>query len=322
MKLEQICKIRTIKSDYIKTPMVVPSFSSKGFMDIDNIHRILNKYIINSKLVSVYDLYYKNISNEDIYGCEILFLDSGGYESKDYFHMSNIFISEYKTLEWDEKKYEDVIRNIKPISDIVIINYDFEKDKTEKQILFAQRLFSNYDYLYKDFLIKPEDGGGLINIDEYIVNIDKLSTFDILGFTEKELGKSIKQRLENLLKIRVALTDMNIDKPIHIFGCLDPISIWLYFLFGADIFDGLSWLRYAYSETGEAIYNSNNNLLKYCDYSFYESNLMMYYSNIKYLQNLNFEMKKFCCDYSFDNIKLKESYISVIQDLLKEFNLI
>ena len=46
MKLEQICKIRNIKSDYIKTPMVVPSFSSKGFIDIDNIHRMLNKYII------------------------------------------------------------------------------------------------------------------------------------------------------------------------------------------------------------------------------------------------------------------------------------
>ena len=82
MKLEQICKIRNIKSDYIKTPMVVPSFSSKGFIDIDNIHRMLNKYIINSKLISAYDLYYKNISSEDIYGSEILFLDSGGYESK------------------------------------------------------------------------------------------------------------------------------------------------------------------------------------------------------------------------------------------------
>ena len=41
--------------------MVVPSFSSKGFIDIDNIHRMLNKYIINSKLISAYDLYYKNI---------------------------------------------------------------------------------------------------------------------------------------------------------------------------------------------------------------------------------------------------------------------
>lgn len=322
MKLEQICKIRNIKSDYIKTPMVVPSFSSKGFIDIDNIHRMLNKYIINSKLISAYDLYYKNISSEDIYGSEILFLDSGGYESKNYFQTSNIFISEYKTLEWNENKYEDVIRNIKPISDIIIINYDFEKDKTENQILFAQRLFSNYDYLYKDFLIKPDDSKGMINIEEYIANIEKLSTFDILGFTEKELGESIKQRLENLLKIRVALINLEIDKPIHILGCLDPISIWLYFLFGADIFDGLSWLRYAYSETGEAIYNSNNNLLKYCEYNLYESNLMMYYSNIKYLQNLNFEMNKFCYNYNFDNIKIKKPYISIIQDLLKEFNLI
>ena len=43
---------------------------------------------------------------------------------------------------------------------------------------------------------------------------------------------------------------------------------------------------------------------------------------LKYLQNLNFEMNKFCYNYNFDNIKIKKSYISIIQDLLKEFNLI
>ena len=89
MKLKEICKIRAIKYDYIKTPMLVPSFSSKGFMEINNIHSMLNKYITNSKLVSAYDLYYKNILSEDIYGSEIVFLDSGGYESKDFFHMSS-----------------------------------------------------------------------------------------------------------------------------------------------------------------------------------------------------------------------------------------
>lgn len=33
-------------------------------------------------------------------------------------------------------------------------------------------------------------------------------------------------------------------------------------------------------------------------------------------------MNKFCYNYNFDNIKIKKSYISIIQDLLKEFNLI
>ena len=36
------------------------------------------------------------------------------------------------------------------------------------------------------------------------------------------------------------------DKPIHVWGGLDPISTPLYFFAGADIFDGVSWLRYAY----------------------------------------------------------------------------
>ncbi len=36
------------------------------------------------------------------------------------------------------------------------------------------------------------------------------------------------------------------ETPIHIFGCLDPISIWLFYLCGADVFDGLFWLRFAF----------------------------------------------------------------------------
>ncbi len=322
MKLNQICKNRSIRSNYIKTPILVPSFSSKGFKNIENLHKDLSKYIIDSKLISAYDLYYENISSNELYDSEILFLDSGGYESKNFINMSNLLITEYKTFGWSKERYKNIIRDIKPISDIVIVNYDFEDNETERQIILAKRFFSKCKNFYKDFLIKPERNSDVINVDKYIDNIRKLREFDILGFTEKELGRSIKERLRNLLKIRTALLKMNIDKPIHIFGCLDPLSVWLYFLFGADIFDGLTWLRYAYSDTGEAIYSSNNNLLMYPDYDFSEANLMMYYNNIKYLQRLNTKMNIFSKSYNFDDIEIKESYKIVIQNLLKEFMLI
>src|SRR5260221_13350584 len=43
------------------------------------------------------------------------------------------------------------------------------------------------------------------------------------------------------------------DIPIHIFGCFDPQTIPYLFFSGADIFDGLSWMRY-YFRDGHSFY--------------------------------------------------------------------
>jgi hypothetical protein len=48
--------------------------------------------------------------------------------------------------------------------------------------------------------------------------------------------------------------------PIHVFGSLDPVSVCLYFLAGAEIFDGLTWLRYAYAKD-LAVYRQNGAVL-------------------------------------------------------------
>ncbi len=37
-----------------------------------------------------------------------------------------------------------------------------------------------------------------------------------------------------------------IQKPIHIFGSLDPVVSPMYFMAGADIFDGLDWIRFSF----------------------------------------------------------------------------
>src|SRR5437762_1985645 len=71
-----------------------------------------------------------------------------------------------------------------------------------------------------------------------------------LVFVEQELGRSILERARNIARIRRALVEIGNDLPIHIFGCLDPGLVRYYAMAGADIFDGLQWLRNVITEGG------------------------------------------------------------------------
>ena len=98
------------------------------------------------------------------------------------------------------------------------------------------------------FLLKPRNGDSL-TIESIAEHAAMLRHFDIVGVTEKEAGRTFFERLTFVARLR-ALLDLNeIDKPIHVFGGLDPFMTPLYFLAGADIVDGLTWLRMALTET-------------------------------------------------------------------------
>lgn len=71
-------------------------------------------------------------------------------------------------------------------------------------------------------------------------------TIDIIGFPEREIGPTIIQACLFIKKLRQKLDENKIFKPIHIFGCSDPKSIILFILSGADLFDGLGWIKYAF----------------------------------------------------------------------------
>jgi hypothetical protein len=53
----------------------------------------------------------------------------------------------------------------------------------------------------------------------------------------------------NIAKLRIGMHSSGVEKPIHLFGSLDPITTPLYYLSGADIFDGLSWLRFMFDNS-------------------------------------------------------------------------
>ena len=52
------------------------------------------------------------------------------------------------------------------------------------------------------------------------------------------------------------------ETPIHVFGSLDTVTTPMYFLAGADIFDGLTWLRFAF-HGGYTVYKHNYGALKF-----------------------------------------------------------
>jgi hypothetical protein len=121
----------------------------------------------------------------------------------------------------------------------------------------------------------------------------RLLAFDIIGVTEKELGPSVLDRVVALARLRQALDDRGVDRPIHLFGSLDTLYTPLYFFAGAEIFDGLTWLRYAYHK-GATLYADALALL--------ESNLTLreeqraarvLVQNIDYLAKLSLQMKRF-----------------------------
>jgi hypothetical protein len=241
-------KVRSIKKLNINTPILIPSFSSKGFPEIDQIYDSLKEKLTDASLISAYDLHYGYFEQSKIYESDVVFIDSGGYERNKNHDISDIYGVEHIGREWCEQQHVKQTQSLEPATDIVIVNYDSEKAiSLEEQIEKATIFFEEFPSFATNFLCKPVRVDEiLIDVDLVTQRIDKFTTFDILGFTEKELGESILERATNIYRIRSAMIHAGLDIPIHIFGCIDPLSITLYFHCGADIFDGLSWLRFSF----------------------------------------------------------------------------
>ncbi|MGO9118864.1 MAG: hypothetical protein ACLQPD_14800 [Desulfomonilaceae bacterium] len=115
----------------------------------------------------------------------------------------------------------------------------------------------------------------------------------MFGVTEKELGKNILDRCVNLAKLRVCMDRENVNIPIHIWGGLDPVMTPLYFFSGAEIFDGVSWLRYAY-HNGLAIYRDSYGILNLgVETSLDHARGLVLNSNIVFLQRLTTALREF-----------------------------
>ncbi|MFC1587483.1 hypothetical protein ACFL54_04150 [Planctomycetota bacterium] len=261
----------------LTTPLLIPSFSSKGFARSQNnkksevikILKTASEFITETCLISAYDIYYKHIPNAEKLPCNptLLFLDSGGYEISRDRDYSSVIDPLPAPEPWSIKKWHSIVDSWPEELPAVIISYDHHKKRycfDEQVELAIQRFKKCGDHLLA-LLLKPETGSQedlTETLNAARSKVTTLSNFDIIGVTEKELGNSMLDRMAQIARLRKAMDDEEVNIPIHIFGALDPISVCLYFVAGAEIFDGLTWIRYGYHE-GNCVYTHNMGVLRF-----------------------------------------------------------
>lgn len=255
----------------ISTPLLTPSYSSKGFAihngksELRNTMLFAKEFIYESQLISAYDIYYNHMLDTlELNPTQMTIIDSGGYETSNNFDLSETRKYNRSKKEWNENLLCNVLDEWTDLYPAIIVSYDDVEIRIplEEQIKNASALFKPRTQFLSDFLIKPfNKESNFIDINEVLSYSKQFGQFDVVGLTEKELGNSLFLRMKNIYLLRNRLDKDNVNSPIHIFGALDPLSVILYFLMGAEIFDGLSWLKYDYYNCC-ASYINNSNIIR------------------------------------------------------------
>ena len=287
------------KAVNVSTPLLIPSFSSKAMLEVGAVFEALKPSITESFLISAYDVKQHTLELPNHPFAEVMFLDSGGYEvSKDHDAMDPLY-QDANPLTWDKEDYVKVLEDVGSIMPTVATAFDhpLERKPIPDQIDAAIETFKDFPCLGREILFKPESiGQEFVPMPNLMGQIFRFTEFDIIGFTETELGASILERMVNIAQIRAAMDNAEILKPLHIFGSLDPVCTPLYFLAGADVFDGLSWLRFSYYDD-IAIYHKNQIPLRFGIADRDRLSLARTYdSNLHYLSDLKARLKRYLLD--------------------------
>ena len=242
-----------------ETPLLVPAVSSRVNLPIKDLIQSIEEFVTGPLLVSAYDVNFSKKKFPKVTFPDLIFLDSGGYECNIDQYISDIGMYNPNPKKWTHSLYKKTLEGWNTDIPTVFISFDHPKVRKplEEQISDANKLLSNKKDYLKELLVKPETKKShKVNIERLSKCVNLLSDFNIIGFTEKELGNSVLDRMVSIAKIRQILDDENITIPVHIFGSLDPVVTPLYYFAGADIFDGLSWLRFMFKD-GDTLYHES-----------------------------------------------------------------
>jgi hypothetical protein len=230
-------------------PLVVPSYSSKALARISVSTTLENtaEFIAGAVLISAYDIRYHSV-DPSRFKAQLIIVDSGGYEmlvdEEGRLRGGN---PDHASFPWSPELHAETVAGIDVASPVIAVSYDRTELTIADQIVAAHE--ASDPNLGSAFLLKPRIGEKL-TIQSIGDHARSLGLFDIVGVTEKEAGGTFFERLTFVARLRELLDANDVYKPIHVFGGLDPFMTPLYFLAGADIVDGLTWLRLAFSDTG------------------------------------------------------------------------
>ena len=328
----------------LSTPLLIPSLSSGALGPIpferspgrrpemtvcSIVHsQSLIAGIDESLLISAYDIKHGFLVDKDAFQANfkrsryaqprILVIDSGWYEKNGSPQGSQFAIGMGEPRPWIESDYTETIDALDEELRPIIVSWDRVGPYTE-QIRRAQKFFGGRDHIASDLLLKPTASSRFHNFDRLsLEDTANLRAFDIVGVTERELGETVLDRLVNIAKLRQLLDAANVAAPVHIFGGLDPLWTPLYFAAGADLFDGLGWLRFAYRE-GVAMHWTAGTLF---DGQITKRSLQAQFSvslqNLDEINRLSEDMRRFALRKGDWNIFNRGEFLKPIYESLQE----
>jgi|GEM_PF-3420035 len=302
-------KIRDMKD----VPKVVFSFSSKY---TTNVNSLLERYFpllipscpILLSLFDIHHFYSQTIVNDVLKESREIILDSGNYEANenttDYYWDDSIYIRVSKSLVELLESYS---------TNFYLVNYD-TRNELSNQIENSIELFSKIgDNFGRILLLHPDkERWNENNLERMVKELKNYEyEFDVLGLSQSEIGEDFFDSIRNVFRLRTLLNDYFEDYvPVHIFGCIDSRSVIFYTFAGADVFDGLNWLRYYYNR--DSTYHWTEFYIDYFNEKVLSHDMIEH--NIEYLKRLTNDLHYAIFTEDVDNFKFE---LQMLEKLLR-----
>ncbi len=236
---ERLFEIETNRK-IMRTPFFFPAVSTvKTNLELMEYLRLLRRIDYPGFLVSSYDIYHAGEKekervleyvSESTHGETLTLLDSGYYEA--YWH---------RDREWN-------IENLEPILNEIAVDFCFSSDvfwdeKTGVRQHAGETITSiaRTAGMQRSGTTIPLIHSNPQSFPEIVRMVVEGINPEIVGVPERELGASIFERATTVRRIRDELDKTKQTVPLHILGAGHPISILIYTLCGADIYDALEW---------------------------------------------------------------------------------
>ena len=242
-------QVRRIHKLDVRTPLIAPSFSSRGFPSVSDIWEEFRHKLFGVCLVSAYDVATGLIPADVADLVNVVIVDSGLYETSKGWNGPGDLYTPSSVHDWTREQYHEAVKSNDERRNTVLVNFD-QVGTLQDQIARALEDFSLATCAASDFLVKPSGPSELVNVPKLSHHREALKQFGVIGIAAREAGNSFLKRCSTIVMIRDILNDAGLETPIHVFGAINPYEVLAYFFCGADIFDGLNWLRLAFRNTG------------------------------------------------------------------------
>lgn len=305
----------------LRTPLLVPSFSSR-VPEIEKVFGASSEFVDGPFLISAYDVARGHLAPPFNFGGPI-FLDSGGYEVGSDSDLSDVGSRPSGSpTDWTPEQHQNILDAWQERVPTVVITYDHPKlrQNLSAQVAHAKSLRLPPGDCSLELLIKPETTRNFIDIRSVVDGVRELAPFHVIGVTEKEIGNSVFDRMVNIARLRMGLRRIGLETPIHVFGSLDTITTLFYFVAGADIFDGLTWLRYAF-KNGQTVYRQDFGIRELgISTKAPKVEALCWSKNYGYIREMELEMRRFLGGYDFGEFQfngdlIKNAYRSVEEEV-------